>query len=65
MKIRDLLVIVFTAIVALLLTCHASRADGSRPVHGGSGGCQENSVDAGEGGHEGASSMGKHRRSPR
>jgi hypothetical protein len=65
MKIRDVLVIVFTAIVALFLLCRASRPDGSRPVHGVGGGGQENRGDAGEGGQEGARSTGKLRLSAR
>ncbi len=52
MKIRDLLVIVFTVIVALLLLCRSSRPDGSRPVRS-------------LGGHEGASSTGKLHRASR
>jgi hypothetical protein len=52
MKIRDLLVIVFTAVVALLLFLRSARADGSCPEDGaGAGG-------DGRGGHEGASSLG-------
>lgn len=65
MKIRDLLVLVFTAVVALLLLCRASRADGSRPVRGVGGGCQENPGGVGEGGQEGASSTGKRHRAGR
>jgi hypothetical protein len=39
MKIRDLLVIVFTTIVALLLLARAARADGSCPTMGQGGAC--------------------------
>ena len=39
MKIRDLLVIVFTAIVALLVLGRAALADGGRPTNGAGGDC--------------------------
>jgi hypothetical protein len=40
MKIRDLVVIIFTAIVALLVLGRAARADGACPTAGEGGGCQ-------------------------
>lgn len=39
MKIRDLLVILFTAIMALLLLGRAALADGSCPANGAGGAC--------------------------
>ena len=39
MKIRDLLVIIFTAIVALLVLVRAARADGPCPMSGAGGDC--------------------------
>ena len=39
MKIRDLLVIIFTAFVALLVLARAAHADGPRPRSGAGGDC--------------------------
>jgi hypothetical protein len=47
MKIRDLLVIIFTAIMALLLLGRAAHADGSCPTPGEGGGCQGSTSDSG------------------
>ena len=47
MKIRDLLVILFTAIVALLVLGRAARADGICPTNGAGGDCPGGSSSTG------------------
>ena len=65
MKIRDLLVIGFTAIVAMVLLCRDSRPSGRRLVYGVGGGCHELRCGDGEGGQEGAAGVGRPRRALR